>query len=83
MSRDAREELAAAQATIVRALLADGPISEGFRRDHVIAARQVLRDKQARLAERRAHGRTIEARAPTVPPPTRLRRLWQRLRGAR
>jgi hypothetical protein len=69
MSDDARERLAAAQAEVVRALVAGGEIPTGFDPIHIINARHVLADKSVRIASRRARG------APMLAP----RSLWQRL----
>ncbi len=79
MSREDRAALAEAQAEIVRALVADGPIPDGFRREHVVAGRQLLRDKRRRVDERRARAR---ARREQAQPLGWGRRLWSLLRSA-
>lgn len=81
MSRDARERMAAAQARVVRALVVDGEVPVGFDRRHFDNARQVVADKQARMAARRARRLRAESGwgAATRPGPW-WRRLVERIR---
>lgn len=83
MSREARARLAAAQAELVRALIADGPVPQGFDEARMAMARQVLHDKQARIRRARAMQAAARDRAAGRGWYAALRRLLGYLTGHR
>lgn len=69
---DDRARLQARQDALVRALLADGPVPEGFEAAPLERARHLLLRKQAWVAARRCKA------APALSPWARLARLLRR-----